>query len=147
MPIPSAYTEKTLAEYMHLMLGKTAQALDLHFGPDDAGDYAQAVQDALLDYGAEDIAAISGVDGIRKLRALAKVAAWRHVVNNFAAFYDTSADGASYTRSQLFKQAKESLELAEDEALPYSPNYSARLVRVDHRHDPYRVRPEDEIGM
>src|SRR5690349_20973513 len=114
MPVPSSYTEKPLAEYMHVKLGNVAKALDLHFPPDGPGDYAEAVTDALLAYGTEDVSAISGSTGIQKVRALAMVAAWRHVVTNFAALFDFSADGASYNRSQLFKQAKESLQLAED---------------------------------
>jgi len=147
MAIPSSYTEKTLAEYMHVMLGKVAEALNLHFNPTDAGDYGEAVNDALLEYGETTIASITGTANLQKLRALARVAAWQYVINNFAALYDFSADGASYNRSQLFKNAQESLKLAEQAALPYSSNYSAKIVAVDHKHDPYQVRPEDETGM
>src|SRR5512138_337717 len=117
MPIPASYTEKTLAEYMHAMLGKTAKALDLHFGPNDAGDYVEAVNDALLAYGTEDIGAISGIRNIKKLRSLALVCAWQYVMNNFTALYDFSADGAKYDRSQMVANARKSLELAEAAAL------------------------------
>jgi hypothetical protein len=147
MPIPTTYTEKQLAEFMHLTLGKVAEALGLHFGPEDAGDYAVAVENTLLAYGADDIATISGTESIRKLRALASVCAWRYAVTNFAALYDFSADGASYSRSQLFAQAKESLDLAEDQAVPYAASYAAKIVPVDHKHDPYRVRPEEENSL
>ena len=140
MPIPTSYTEKTLAEYMHTMLGKTAQALSLQLSPDGAGDYAEAVNDALLLYGAEDISTITGVAAIQKVRALARVAAWRHVVNNFAALYDFSADGGNYRRGQLFENAQASLKAAERRALPYDPNYSIRIRKVDPVHDPYSVR-------
>lgn len=146
MPIPASYTEKTLAEYMHTMLGKTAKALDLHFGPNDAGDYAEAVNDALLAYGTEDISTISGLPNIKKLRALALVCAWQYVVNNFAALYDFSADGASYNRSQLFANAKKALESAESAALLHVANYRARIVAVDHKHNPYRYRTENETS-
>jgi hypothetical protein len=147
MPVPSSYTEKTLAEFMHVKLGNVAKALDLHFVPDGPGDYAEAVNDALLLYGAEDISTISDTAGIRKIRALAMVAAWRHVVTNFAALFDFSADGASYNRSQLFDQASKALQLAEDAASEYSTSgaYTARLISVDHIHDPYSVRTEDEL--
>jgi hypothetical protein len=147
MTIPTTYTEKTLAEYMHVMLGKVAKALDLHMGPNDAGDYAEAVNDTLLAYGTDDIATVAGIANIQKLRALARVAAWQYVVANFAALYDFSADGASYNRSQLLKNAQEALKVALDASLPYAVNYQARIVSVDHKHDPYRVRPEDEVGI
>lgn len=146
MSIPTSYTEKQLAEFMHVSLGKVAKALDLHFDPSGPGDYAEAVNDALLTYGTDTITTITGVTNIQKIRVLARVAAWQYVVTNFAALYDFSADGASYNRSQLFKNAQESLKLAEQQALPYSSNYSAKIVPVDHKHDPYRYRPEDEAA-
>lgn len=147
MSIPASYTEKTLAEYMHVMLGKVAKALDLHFDPNGPGDYAEAVNDTLLAYGAEDIATITGTNNIQKLRALARVAAWQHVVTNFAALYDFSADGASYNRNQLFKNAQEALKLAERAAVVYGSNYVARVRKVDHVHDPYAVRDIDERSL
>ena len=147
MPAPTSYTEKTLAEYMHAKLANVAKALDLHFYPDGPGDYQEAVNDALLMYGAETIDQVSGTDGIQKIRALAMVAAWRHVVTNFSALFDFSADGASYNRSQLFDQAKQSLQLAEDAASEFltSGAYTARFISVNHVHDPYTVRTEDEL--
>lgn len=147
MSIPAAYTEKTLGQYMQTLLGKVAGALALTAGPADAGDFAEAVNDALLAYGTSDISTITGLANITKLRALARVAAWQYVVTNFAALYDFSADGGSYSRSQLYKQAKESLALAQQAALPYDPLYQAQVIAVDQTHDPYTYRPEDEAGL
>ncbi|HLE52704.1 MAG TPA: hypothetical protein VI755_11615 [Anaerolineales bacterium] len=147
MAIPAAYTEKTLGQYMQTLLGKVASALALTAGPSDAGDFSEAVNDAVLACGTTDISTITGLANITKLRALARVAAWRYVVDNFAALYDFSADGGSYSRSQLFKQAKESLVLAQQAALPYDPAYQAQVVAIDQKHDPYAYRPEDETGI
>lgn len=144
MPAPTSYTEKSLAEYMHLTLGKVAKALDLHFAPDGPGDYAEAVNDTLLAYGAEDIATITGMANIKKLRALAAACAWQYVVNNFAALYDFSADGASYSRSQLFENAQKALQVAQRQALVYDSSYMIRVRKTDHIHDPYTVRDVDE---
>lgn len=147
MAIPASYTEKSLAEFMHVSLGKTAKALAINFAPDGPGDYAEAVNDALLAYGTQDIASISGVAAIMKIRALARVYAWQYVVSNFAALVDFSADGGQYSRSQMFKQAKESLELAQTQALAYDPAYQVNVVAIDHTQDPYQYRPEDESGV
>lgn len=147
MAVPTSYTEKQLGEYMQTLLGKVAKALALTASSNDAGDFAEAVNDALLAYGTDTISSITGLANITKLRALASVAAWRFVVTNFTALYDFSADNASFSRSQLFKQAKESLQLAEQAALPYDPAYTAQIVSVDHKHDPYAYRPEDETSM
>lgn len=144
MPIPTAYTEKTLAEYMHTQLGKVAAALSLHPDSDGAGDYEEAVNDAILAYGAENLTGITGVENIRKIRALAMVAVWQVVVNNFAAYYDHSSDGASYNRDQLFKHAKESLDLAKATAAQYDTQYFATITSIDRRQDPYAYRPEEE---
>ena len=147
MAVPASYTEKTLAEYMHVMLGKTATALELHFDPNGPGDYAEAVNDALLAYDTDDIATITGIEKIKKLRALARVAAWQYVVDNFASLYNFSADGASYSRGQLFEHAQEALKLAEKAAQPYDATNSNNVIKirkVDHVHDPYTVRDIDE---
>lgn len=144
MAVPAAYTEQSLARFMEITLGKVAKVLDLRAGVDDAGDFTEPVNDALLAYGTDDINTISGTDNIQKLRILAAVTAWRHVVNNFAALYDFSADGGTYHRSQLFEQAKASLEMAEQQALPYAANYMVRVRKMEHLHDPYQVRDVDD---
>ena len=144
MAAPTSYTEKQLAEYMHVMLGKTAKALGLHFDPNGPGDYVEAVNDALIAYGAENIATITGIANIKKLRVLARVAAWQYVVDNFAALYNFSADGGSYSRGQLFEHAKEALKMAEQAALPYASNNVIRIRKMDHVHDPYSVRDIDD---
>jgi len=146
MAIPSSYTEKTLAEYMHVSLGKTAKALDLHFDPNGPGDYVEAVNDTLLDYGTDDITTITGLDAIKKLRMLAVASAWQFVVNNFVALYDFSADGGRYNRNQLFTNAQKMLETA---AGVVAANYGTgsntiRIRKVDHIHDPYTVRDRTE---
>lgn len=147
MAIPTSYTEKTLGQYMQTLLGAVARGLALNAGPNDAGDFTEAVNDCLLAYGTEDISTISGIAPITKIRALARVYAWQYVVTNFAALYDFSADGGQYNRSQLFKQAKESLVLAQQAALPYDPAYAVQVSVIDHTQDPYRYRSEDESGL
>lgn len=147
MTIPTSYTEKTLAEYMHVSLGKTAKVLDLHFDPNGPGDYAEAVNDTLLAYGAEEINTITGLEAIKKLRILAVASAWQYVVNNFVALYDFSADGGSYKRNQLFESAKKMLEAA---AGVVTANYGGsstnrvRIRKIDPIHDPYTVRDRTE---
>lgn len=142
MAFPTAYTEKSLAEFMHTKLGKVATALGLAVGASDAGSYTESVYDALLAYGTDDISSISGMDNIRKLRTLAQLYVWQFVVNNFAALYDFSADGGRYNRSQLLQNAKEALQLAQAEALPYDTNYVIKIRKTDPIHDPYTVREE-----
>ncbi len=146
MPIPTSYSEKTLAEYMHTMLGKTAKVLDLHFDPNGPGDYAEAVNDTLLAYGTDDITTIGGISAIMKLRTLAKAFAWLYVVNNFVALYNFSADGGKYDRNQMYEAARKMYEAASaDVQTSYgSDSNKIRIRKVDHIHDPYSVRDRTE---
>lgn len=147
MSAPSSYTEKSLAEFMQRSLGKVAKALNLTAGPNGANDFQEAVDDCLILYGSEDVATVSGPDNIAKLRALARVAAWRYVVTNFSVLYDFSADGGSYNRSQLFKNAKDMLALVESQAVVYeTPVYAVEVHSARYKHDPYATLPIDEVG-
>jgi hypothetical protein len=114
MAVPTAYTEDTLAEYMHSALREVATTLG--FAPGD-GDYDEAVNEALLAYGVTDIAEATQ---IAKLRTLARREAWRQAQSAAAARFDFSADGGDYSRSQLHKQITTNLERAEADAAPYA---------------------------
>lgn len=144
MAAPSSYTEATLADYMHTALGAVASAM-AYTSP---ASYSEAVNEALLGYGVDDIATISGRENIRKLRALARVQAWKQVIADVTGDYDFSADGGQYSRSQVHKMALEALALAENEALALGaiPGYVVGIDAVKHIHDPYQyIEDEDRI--
>lgn len=110
MPLPTVFTEQTLAEYMQLKL----RALGETPGWSAAGmDYEWPVNETLLEYGVSNIAQATD---IRRLLALAEVMALRAVCAQLAPAYDTATDGESLKRSQMFTQATKLLELAEDRA-------------------------------
>lgn len=142
MAAPSSYSETGLADYMHAVLGPVATALD-YTSP---ASYVEAVNEALLDYGTDDISTVSGRDNIRKLRALAMVQAWRLVVQHVSGDYDFSADGGTYNRSQIQKQAAEALARAEQTAITLgaTPGYVLGIDTITHIHDPYRYVPDEE---
>jgi hypothetical protein len=123
MAAPTAYTEKELAAYMHAELGPAAAALGLEVGLSDAGDYAEAVNETILQYG---VTAISQASDILKLRALARVQAWRTAAAQMAALFDFGAEGGSYQRSQMAASAEKNLARALIDALPYDENYRVR---------------------
>jgi len=140
MPVPTSYTETTLADFMHDALGNVAGAL----GYSSPTSYSEAVNDTLLAYGTDDISTISGQANIIKLRALSKVFAWRKAVGDLSSRYKFSADGGSYERQQMFENAKATLAMLEEAALVYDTNYAVITRKVDHIHDPYQVRNLDE---
>lgn len=144
MPVPVSYTEATLAEYMHNVLGAVADAL----GWSVAGDsYAEAITETLLACDVADIAQLSGADDMRKLRAIARREVWRAVVHATTAHYDMSADGLSAHRSQINEQAHKMLVAAEIDAALYDDTAGGWRVsaeKVSHEDDPYAEREAGE---
>lgn len=141
MPVPSSYTEGTLATFCENVLGAVADVLELSAL---AGDFAEAVNSALLEYGTTDISTITGSENIRKLRMLAAVEAWRTAVTECSGDFDLSAGGASYKRSQVHAQALKSLELALQAAQEFISGYEVGTGELVWKQDPYQYRPDDE---
>jgi hypothetical protein len=141
MAAPTSYTEKSLAEFMHAELGRVANVLTYNVGASDPGDYAEAVNESLLIYGAETIDAAAD---IAKLRAIAREQAWKKAVGDLTTFFKFSADGGSYERQQMFEQAKAKMESASLAAMVYSAEYSVRITRSTPVNDPYRYMDLDD---
>lgn len=132
MAMPTAYTESSLISYMRTITKAVSESLNLN-----SGDFQEAVNDVLDVYGVDDIA---DATDISKLRALAKVAAWR-TVNDLliTTAYDFSADGGSYKLSQMKEGAEKALELAEQAAAEagYSVGYAIEIGTLTRPNDPY----------
>lgn len=132
MAIPTAYTEIGLTAYMRNVTKAVSDTLNLN-----QGEFQEAVNDVLTVYGVDDIA---DATDITKLRALAKVAAWR-TVNDLliTTAYDFSADGGSYKLSQMKAGAEKALELAEQAAAEagYSVGYAIQMGTLTRPNDPY----------
>lgn len=144
MPAPTTYSEALLADYQVSALGDLAAVLGWDAG---SSQVLEAVNDALLDYGASDIASITGSDNLRKLRALGRVAIWRAVAGATAGFYSfTDVAQQKFDRDKVHKQAVEMLEVAQSEAraLGADPTYSVSILSVRRTDDPYAVLPDEE---
>lgn len=132
MAIPTAYTEIGLTAYMRSVTKAVSDTLGLN-----QGEFQEAVNDVLTVYGVDDIA---DATDITKLRALAKVAAWR-TVNDLliTTAYDFSADGGSYKLSQMKEGAEKALEMAEQAAAEagYSVGYAIQMGTLTRPNDPY----------
>ncbi len=140
MAAPISYTEKTLAEFMHQDLGRTAEVLGYAAGIEDAGSYAEAVNETLLAYGVSDI---SAAVEIPRLRILARAAAWRMAASGLVTAYKFSADGSSYERSALFEHANRMLNRAEYNAAAWEDSraHVVTVTRSQPLTDPYRYYP------
>lgn len=106
MPLPTAYTDDTLAAYMRdAVLQSTARVLGLTA----LASFAEAVNNAVLACEQTDIAACTDIP---VLRAWAAVAAWEVAQAQAAGDYAYSADGASWQRQQVFDHIKDMLDRA-----------------------------------
>ena len=138
MPVPTVYSEAALKSYMLVVTGNLGTVLGL-----SEGDFNEAVNDTLLAY---DTSTIAGATDIAKLRALAKVQAWRVAKAKAAGKTDFTADGATFKRSQLMQQAQAGLEMAENEAISYGSytGYAMTASGFVYVGDPYPLPAEEE---
>lgn len=131
-PIPVSYSEETLAAYMLAVLADVGSVLGF-----DGDEFDEAINDTLLAYGEDDIA---DATDIAKLRALARVEAWKLALIAAAARYDVSDGTQSLKRSQILSQIKSALAVAVDDASAYTGDDSNVVGRatVVYADDPYQ---------
>lgn len=133
MAVPTSYSDATIADFMVAELGEVATVLGLT----DAS-FDEAIIDTLLAYGEDDIA---DADDISRLRALARVQAWKRARAAAAARYDFADGTENLKRSQLFKHIQESLTAAESDAAVFASEDSAYVVgrsTAVYADDPYQ---------
>ena len=143
MAYPAAYTEQSLAEYMHATLGAMATRLGWTV---DTDSYDEAVNEAVAAYGTDDITGITGRDNLRKLRALARREVWRLVLQSLAAYYEFATDGQSFKPNQMSEQASKALAQAEADCLALGiddDRYSVSIDSVIYPDDPFSYYPDD----
>ena len=133
MALPAAYSEQQLGVYMASVLGPTATALVWSVGDNDAGSFAEAVNDVLLAYG---VATIAEATDIGKVRAIARWQAWRWAADALASKFDISTDGQSLSRSQLYQQAVLARDAAFSAVVPHLAVYALTAVPIIHTDDP-----------
>ncbi len=141
MAAPVVYTEATLLTFMLDTMGSVATTLGM-------SDYMlqEAVNDTLLAYRVADSA---DATDIPRLRALARVAAWRTALAQASTYYDFSADGATYNRAEITRHIRAMLALAEADAAAYDGGMGGVWVNVLGMRltDPYRVIETDAAGV
>lgn len=147
MAAPTSYSEITLATYMRDgILKDISTALNWTLIPDD---YQEAINSALLMMDVDAISEIAGRSNIAKLRIAAQIAVWQQVISAVAGDYDFSADGGSYSRSQIHAMATKNLDRAESDGYNYglTPNYTVDLINTHNRHDPYVYTPDENVTL
>jgi hypothetical protein len=138
MPVPTSYTEAQLAAFMHSQLGDFPAL----FGwTSDLANYQETVNETMIAYG---VSTIASATNIQKLRALARVEAWKQVLAKLANKHGFQADGATFNRQQMYEMAKQNLDKVETDALVFMDGYQITTGTVTWSNDPYKY-PEDEV--
>jgi hypothetical protein len=73
-----------------------------------------------------------------KLHVLADVAVWRQALNDVSLDYNFSADGGSFSRSQMAEIIRKNLDEAVGIAIAYSPAYQI-IVHAQDRNPDWEV--------
>lgn len=141
MPAPTSYSETDLALYMHeyVLGGDDGTAGALGWADDDSR-YTYAVANTLRAYG---VSLIADATDMAKLEALARVEAWRAVVQATAAEHDYASGTADFKRSQINAQARAALADAEGAAFAYTSLYSVGVSAVRNTDTPYTYWPDE----
>src|SRR5690349_11002269 len=127
MPAPTSYTEAIFRDYLVGVLDELASIVGWDIG---SPPVVEACNDALLELGVSDIATVTKPRDVLGLRALGRRAIWRAVVQAVSARYDFADSDAKFTRSQIQEMALESLKLAENDCLQFSPAYAVQVVKI-----------------
>jgi len=111
MAAPTSYTETTFKTYLDGRLGTLADALKWAVA---SGSYDEALNDALLAYGTDDITTVTSAANINLLRAYGRYFLWKSVAEATVNEIDyTHADsGATYKHSQIHSQARKMMDTA-----------------------------------
>lgn len=132
MPAPAIYTEAELATYLLSKQGLGDMAGIL--GWSTLADLQEVVNETLLSYG---VATINLATDIQKLRAIARIEAWRAVVANVSSRITFQAGSQMFTQSDLLPNALKALGLAEQSGAQYMPGLGAAIEHVEYSNDPY----------
>jgi hypothetical protein len=142
--LPTSYTEATLKAYLHAEIYDVAGALGWSVS---GGSYDEAVNDALYLAGLSSIESATSAVAVYQLRKLGLLAVWRRVVAAVAADYNFSADGSSFSRSQVFDQAKQCVRTLEHETASYRADNVVNVRPIDYVHNPYQERTIEDRAL
>lgn len=140
MAVPTAYSEAQLADFMHSVLGKTASII----GWSSPDSYTEAVYDAAIMAGVDDVADTTDV---AKLRACARLAVWQAVEADTVGYHDFSEDQQSFRMHQVHIQAVAKVKEARREASRHGINAVAMTSTTIRRISPYDMVEDSERSI
>ncbi len=139
MPVPTTYTDATLAVYAQGEVRDLAEMLGWSLA---AGDFEEAVTDALLACGLSAASGAASSNDIRRLRAEVVLAALRRIRRGVASRYDFTSGDQSFSRSQAAEMVDGALAEAERTLLEVGGD-GMLVGRIRIHDDEYEYRPDE----
>jgi hypothetical protein len=133
MAAPTSYSETSFKQYLLYAIGAVATSLGWTVSTNQV---AEALNETLLCYGEDDIAAITGAANLLKLRTLGRREIWRAVCAEVSGDYNIENEAGKMDRSQQYSMAQRMLAQAISEALIYDAAYNVERETVTY-NDPY----------
>lgn len=121
MAVPTSYSYSEFKDYLQLeVLQEVARTLNWIDDYDDSNFdstpiYRAITDEALIILGHTDISEVSGLFNVKKFRMMARIEAWRAVAAATFGDVHLESEGTQYNRQQIFNNAIEQLQLAEQD--------------------------------
>lgn len=121
MSIPSSYSYSDFKDYLtYEVLQETAKSLNWiddydGSGFDSTSIYRAITDEALIILGYSDISEVTGLWNVKRLRMMARIEAWRAVAAATFGDVHLESEGTQYNRQQIFNNAIEQLQFAEQD--------------------------------
>lgn len=140
--LPTTVTEQQLADYAWRQTRAYADVLGWTVS---GADYAEPVALALYLAGVDDLADVTSREQVAQIRALVLVTSLEAIVRALGTRYDVSADGSSFTRSQMRAAAERDLAMARETAATYGVAPAPQAVVLTRRYtDAYTIPADGE---
>ena len=134
MTLPTSYTSATIVTYMQNILDVVKDIVSI-----STNKWDEVANDVLVMYGVTEYTSITD---ITKVRAIAKMLAWKTAMEAVSAWYNFSADGGRYDRKQIWEMCKDNYQDALDGAMVYDSNYVITIGEIVHVQNPYTYDPD-----
>ncbi len=118
---------------MWTILGPTATALGWTVGTNDAGSFAEPVNETLLAFG---VSVIADATDIGKVRAIARWQAWRAAADALASKFNQTIGDQSLQMKSLFDHAEKQRDYWHGQAMPFLSVWAVTATPIVHLDDP-----------
>lgn len=141
MALPT-YNSHTFAIFLHRTLGDLADLFQIN---ESSEVYEEVINDTLIAYG--NVTDVDEATDVGKLRAIGRYYLWEQMLATAVPEIDYKADGAQFSRDQIFQHIQQMRDQAYLAAMPHLDDmvYSVDVTGVS-RNDAYTYNLDSLYG-